>query len=63
LAAWAEELGIEYCCIQPGDPQKNGYVERYNRTVRYDGLNQYLFDSIEEVQEHPTQWLSTYHNE
>lgn len=33
------------------------------RTVRYDWLNQYLFDSIEQVQECATQWLWTYNNE
>lgn len=63
LATWAEQRGIELCFIQPGNPQQNAYVERYNRTVRYDWLSQYLFDSIEEVQEYATQWLWTYNNE
>ena len=39
------------------------YVERYNRTVRYDWLSQYLFDSIEEVQGYATRWLWTCNNE
>ena len=38
-------------------------MERYNRTVRYDWLAQYLFDSIDEVQESATRWLWTYNNE
>jgi len=38
-------------------------VERYNRTVRYDWLNQYIFGTIEEVQEAATAWLWTYNNE
>ena len=42
--------------------QQNAYIERYNRTVRYDWLAQYLFDSIEEVQDHATRWLWTYHH-
>jgi len=63
LATWAEDRGIELCFIQPGNPQQNAYVERYNRTVRYDWLNQYLFDSITEVQEYATRWLWTYNNE
>ena len=49
--------------IQPGKAQQNAYVGRYNRTVRYDWLSQYLFDSIEDVQESATQWLWTYNHE
>jgi putative transposase len=34
LMGWAEKrnVGLEY--IQPGKPQQNAYIERYNRTVR-----------------------------
>lgn len=63
LAEWASQQSIKLDFIQPGNPQQNAYVERYNRTVRYDWLSQYLFDSIEEVQEHATCWLWTYNNE
>jgi putative transposase len=49
--------------IQAGNPQQNGYIERYNRTVRYDGLGRYLFVSIEGVQDRTTGWLWTYDNE
>lgn len=49
--------------IQPGNPQQNAYVERYNRTVRYDWLGHYLFESIAEVQEHATRWIWTYNHE
>jgi putative transposase len=31
--------------------------------VRYDWLAQYLFESIEQVQEFATRWLWTYNNE
>ena len=57
------KLGIELLFIQPGDPQQNAYIERYNRTVRYDWLSQNLFSSIEEVQAHATHCLWTYNNE
>ncbi len=46
-----------------GKPQQNGYAERYNRTVRYDWLNQYLFESIDEMRDFATEWLWTYNNE
>jgi len=36
--------------IQPGKPQQNAYVERYNRTVRHEWLDQYIIESIEEAQ-------------
>jgi putative transposase len=61
--AWAEKQGIKIEHIQPGNPQQNAYVERYNRTVRYDWLSHYLFESIQEVQDFATRWLWTYNHE
>jgi putative transposase len=33
LLTWAEKRGITIQHIQPGQPQQNAYIERYNRTV------------------------------
>lgn len=63
LTTWAEKHGIRIQYIQPGKPQQNAYIERYNRTVRYDWLGQYLFASIREVQDFATRWLWIYNNE
>jgi len=63
LAEWANKHQITLLFTQPGNPQQNAYVERYNRTVRYDWLNQYLFSTITEVQEFATRWLWSYNNE
>ena len=63
LLSWAEKRNIVIRHIQPGKPQQNAYIERYNRTVRYDCLNQYLFESLEEVQDFATRWLWIYNNE
>lgn len=63
LQQWAARKGIALHYIQPGNPQQNAYVERYNRTVRYDWLAQTLFDSIEQAQESATRWLWTYNHE
>jgi len=60
---WARSQAIRLEHIQPGKPQQNAYVERYNRTVRYDWLGHYLFESIAEVQEHATRWVWTYNHE
>ncbi|HET8711860.1 MAG TPA: IS3 family transposase [Spongiibacteraceae bacterium] len=63
LRTWTEQRGICIEYIQPGKPQQNAYIERYNRTVRYDWLGHYLFDSITEVQDFATRWLWTYNHE
>ncbi|OBQ46467.1 hypothetical protein SP90_12240 [Halodesulfovibrio spirochaetisodalis] len=63
LQCWAEQNCIRLEYIQPGKPQQNAYIERYNRTVRYDWLNQHLFRSIEQVQDFATAWLWSYNNE
>ena len=63
LLSWAGDRGITIQHIQPGKPQQNAYVERYNRTVRHEWLDQYLFATIEEVQDYATQWLWTYNND
>jgi putative transposase len=63
LKEWAEAQSIELCCIQPGNPQQNAYVERFNRTVRYGWLNQDIFTTIEEVQHKATNWIWHYNNE
>jgi len=39
-----------------------GYIERYNRTVRHEWLDQHIIETIEEAQDFATQWLWTYNN-
>ena len=63
LQAWAEKRGIALLYIQPGNPQKNAYIERCNRTVRYAWLASNLFHDVDHVQEIATRWLWTYNNE
>lgn len=63
MVAWAEKRGITLKYIQPGKPQQNAYVERFNRTVRYDWLAQHLFDDLEQIQEHATDWMWIYNHE
>jgi transposase InsO family protein len=46
LMAWAYRRGIRVEFIQPGKPQQNAYIERYNRTVRYDWLAHYCSTAL-----------------
>ena len=63
LQNWAKRKGITIEFIQPGKPQQNAYIERYNRTIRYDWLSHYLFDSVDQVQNFASDWLWTYNHE
>ena len=63
VVTWAKRQGIQLEYIQPGKPQQNAYVERFNRTVRYEWLAPQLFASIAEAQLCATAWLWTYNHE
>ena len=63
LQNWASRRSVRLEYIQSGNMQQNAYVERFNRTVRYEWLAQYLFESIDEVQEFATRWLWKYNHE
>jgi putative transposase len=63
FAEWAELQGIKLTFTQPGNPQQNAYIERFNRTMRYELFHLNLFTTIEQVQEAATKWQWTYNNQ
>ncbi|MEW8230631.1 MAG: IS3 family transposase [Candidatus Thiodiazotropha endolucinida] len=63
LVEWANRYRIQLQYIQPGKPQQNAYVERFNRTVRHEWLDQHLFESITHAQDTATRWLWRYNND
>lgn len=63
LLSWVEKRNITVRHIQPGKPQQNAYIERYNRTVRYEWLEQDLFENITQVRDFATRWLWAYNND
>jgi putative transposase len=60
---WAADRGIRVMFIQPGKPTQNAYIERFNRTVRHEWLDEHLFESIEHAQATATAWLWRYNHE
>jgi len=63
IQAWAQRAGITLQYIQPGKPQQNAYIERFNRTVRYEWLGQYYWQTLDEVRDFATQWVWHYNHE
>ena len=60
---WAQQTGIAFQYIQPGKPQQNAYIERFNRTVRYEWLSQYYWKDLDEARDYATQWIWSYNHE
>lgn len=60
---WAKHHNIRVDYIQPGNPQQNAYIERYNRTARYGWVSKNLFETLEEVENYATKWLWFYNHE
>ena len=60
---WCAERGIELRYIQPGKPDQNAFIERFNRTYRTEVLNAYVFESLEQVREISAEWLQSYNEE
>ena len=60
FVAWCERHAIELRYIQPGKPDQNAYIERFNRTYRDEVLDLYLFETLEQVREITHRWLIDY---
>ena len=61
--AWCAERGIELRYIQPGKPDQNAFIERFNRTYRTEVLNAYVFESLDHLREISAEWLQSYNEE
>ncbi len=57
---WCNDHDIELLYIQPGKPNQNAYIERFNRTYREEMLSSYLFEDLDQVREMTHWWLITY---
>ena len=63
IQEWAKRRGIQLQYTRPGNPQQNAYVERFNRTLRYECLSPYSWATLDDVQTYATQWMWKYNHD
>jgi putative transposase len=60
---WCKANQVEPRYIQPGKPNQNAFVERFNRTYRTEVLDAYLFESLVDVRRITEAWILEYNEE
>ena len=63
LDFWCKDNKVDLIFIQPGKPMQNGFVERFNGSVRKELFNAYVFKTISEVRAKIEEWMYDYNNE
>jgi len=57
---WAKANGMAIQYIQPGKPNQNAFIERFNRSYREELLNVYLFKNLDHVRQATHLWIMDY---
>ena len=60
FTAWAKANAVAIRYIQPGKPNQNAYIERFNRTFREEVLDPHLFARLDDVREAAHWWMIEY---
>lgn len=60
LDQFCEKENITLRFIQPGRPMQNGFIERFNKSLRIDVLDAFIFENLDQVREVSEEWLQDY---
>ena len=60
---WAKQRGIALRFTEPGKPNQNAFIERFNKTYREEVLSAYVFETIDEAQQITDDWLINYNEQ
>lgn len=63
FADWCSDNGVEIKYIQPGKPNQNAYIERFNRSYREEVLDPHIFSTISQVRDISWAWMLSYNEE
>jgi putative transposase len=63
LAQWCDRHGIVLQHIQPGKPNQNAFIERFNKTYRTEVLDAWVFTSLADVRAVTDDSLKRYNSE
>ena len=57
------ENGVTIRYIEPGKPNQNAYIERFNKSYRNEVLDPHLFSCLTQVRELSWAWMISYNEE
>ena len=63
FVGWCRDNGICIDYIEPAKPNQNAFIERFNRSLRIEVLDLYLFRNLTEVREIVSRWREQYNQD
>ena len=63
FADWCSENEVKINYIEPGKPNQNAYIERFNRSYREEVLDPHIFSTISQVRDISWAWMLSYNEE
>jgi putative transposase len=63
FAEWCHENRVRIDYIQPGKPNQNAYIERFNRSYREEVLDPHIFSTLSQVRDISWAWMLSYNEE